>query len=170
MPVESGLLQKNRESDPRWQHRKRIESSGLSSKCWGRVDPDHDHFFFPRIVPTMASIAFEPKALVLMEDITFRFIEPDFEFAIQHINPVFPLVRIGTIAASGGWDSHQHRLEHFRPSGKKFHANSRLRLDGFPFVRADNAVRLFRNLVQFQDRRAVGAGQSRKGRDRRLGV
>lgn len=48
------------------------------SERWRSVDPDHQGFLFARVVPAMAAITLEPKALVLMEDITFRFIQPDF--------------------------------------------------------------------------------------------
>src|SRR6266851_2756811 len=70
------------------------------------VDPDYDDFLFARVVPSMAAIAFEPKALVLMEDITFRLVEPDFKFTFQHVHPVFTLVSIGTVAAGCRRNSH----------------------------------------------------------------
>src|SRR5437867_2190692 len=121
--------------------------ASTTSEGRGSIDPNHEHFFCTRIVPTMSAVALEPKTFVLVEDIALCFVEPDFEFAFQHIDPVFALVRVSAVAARSRRDAHQHGLEHFRARREKFHPHSRLRLNGLTLPRTHDAVRLFRNLV-----------------------
>ena len=102
---------------------------GMLLEGWRRIHPDNHHFRFAGIVPTVAAIAFEPEALVLVEDVTFRFIEPDLQFPFQHVDPIFTLMRVSSVAAGAWRNMHHHRFQHLGAGGEKFHTNAVLRLN-----------------------------------------
>ena len=60
----------------------------------------------------MASVAFEPKTIVLLQDVTLDLVKPDFQASFQYVEEVLSLVRVGAIAARPGRNSNQHGFEH----------------------------------------------------------
>ena len=74
----------------------------------------------------MTAVALEPKAVTLLQQVTFDLIKPDFQRAFKHVEEVFALVHVRAVASSSWWNSNQHRLEHLRACRKQFHADAGL--------------------------------------------
>ncbi len=76
----------------------------------------------------MTAVALEPETVTLLEQVTFDFIKPDFQRALEHVEEIFPLMRVRAITSGSWWNSNQHRFEHLRASRKQFHTDAGLRL------------------------------------------
>lgn len=130
--------------------------------------PREQQLAFGRVKPAMTAVALEPKAVTLLQQVTFDLIEPDFQRALKHVKEVFTLVHVSSVASSSWWNSNQHGFEHLRAGRKQFHANAGFCFQAFAVARPKYSIRLNRQIIKLQYRGAVGRRQPVNGGDRRV--
>jgi hypothetical protein len=134
------------------------------------IDPEKRSFAIRGIEPAVATGAFKPEAVSLVEDVTLEFVKPDFQAALEHVEKLFAGMRIRTIATGTWRHVEEHGLQHFCSGRKKLHGDSGFGAKHLALVGLYDGARLVRQIVEFEHGCIVSGGEALKSGDRRIGL
>src|SRR5579885_1752051 len=118
---------------------KKIEPA-VYLECRRRVDPKHPRLPPAGIPPAVRRRAFEIQAVAAFQPVMLRFVQPDFEFAAQHVQKLLAFVRIGFSAAAPRLHAKQVRLHRRASPRQQLHPHARRRFQHFSLARLPNAT------------------------------
>jgi hypothetical protein len=102
----------------------------------------------------MAALALEPEAVTLLQNVTFDFIQPDFQCAFEHLKKVFALMHVRAVAPGSWWNP--HGFEHLRACREQFHADAGLRFQALAMAWPNHTIGLRRQIIELQNCGALG--------------